>query len=151
MSFSNEDKKMLTEHFTVNQLEAMNYMVGNPHTSESGKDYYIDEIATGVDSLSDLKIKMDEALGRDDSGYDVSVFTGGNDEPLSKEDLAQTKMGLQKINDSHLPQETKDSQSRQGSFPFFSPPKANEGGARHLESLIDSINKPVEKFIPPGQ
>ncbi|MBT4885406.1 MAG: hypothetical protein HON55_04560 [Legionellales bacterium] len=142
MSFSNEDKKMLTEHFTVNQLEAINYMVGNSHTSESGKDYYIDEIATGVDSLSDLKIKMDEALGHDDSGYDVSVFTGGNDEPLSKEDLAQTKMGLQKINDS---------QSRQGSFPFFSAPKANEGGARHLESLIDSINKPVEKFIPPGQ
>ena len=142
MSFSNEDKKMLTEHFTVNQLEAINYMVGNSHTSESDKDYYVDEIATQVDSLSDLKIKMDEALGRVDIDYDVSVFSGGNDEVVNNEDLDKTKEGLQKINDS---------QPSRGFHPFFSD-KSKEGSkSENIESLINSINKPVEKYIPPGQ
>ena len=142
MSLNNEDKKMLVDHFTVNQLEAMNYMVGNSHTSESDKDYYVDEIATQVDGLSDLKIKMDEALGRVDKVYDVSAFAGGNDEVVNNEDLDKTKEGLQKINDSQ--------QSPLGFFSFFLP-KANEGESKNLESLINSINKPVEKYIPPGQ
>jgi len=141
MSLNNEDKKMLVDHFTVNQLEAMNYMVGNSHTSESDKDYYVDEIATQVDGLSDLKIKMDEALGRVDKVYDVSAFAGGNDEVVNNEDLDKTKEGLQKINDS---------QPSRG-FPTFFSDKAKEGKSENLESLINSINKPVEKYIPPGQ